>query len=426
MTCELIFVGTELLLGDILNTNAQYLSKRLADLGIDVMFQHTVGDNEERLLQTLETALSKSDVVITTGGLGPTADDLTKEVCAKFFSLELVRDEESAKRIEAYFKSKNAPMAKINEKQALLPKGSIILKNDCGTAPGCIMEKGKKAIVVLPGPPREMKPMFENGVVPYLSRFTQDVIKSHSVRTFSIGESAMAQKVSDLLSLQNPTVAPYAKSGEALLRVTAKAKNEEEAEALIAPVIEKIKERLGDCVYAVDASSIEEATVALLKEKKLKVAAAESCTAGLVAKRITDIPGASQVFESGIVSYSNEIKHKILGVSSRVLEEHGAVSPECAAQMAYGAFKLSGADLAVSVTGIAGPQSDETGKPVGLVYIAVTDGKKVLIKELQTGHKSAQDCRDYNRFVASSNAINALRLFALGKKEGAEDIEKYI
>ncbi|MGN0468134.1 MAG: competence/damage-inducible protein A [Acutalibacteraceae bacterium] len=426
MTCELISVGTELLLGDIVNTNAQYLSQKLASLGIDVMFQHTVGDNEKRLEDALCDALSKSDMVITTGGLGPTADDLTKEVCAKLFSLPLELDEESLEHIKTYFKNKNLPMVKSNEKQAMMPKGSIILKNNNGTAPGCIMEKNGKIIVVLPGPPREMQPMFENEVAAYLSRFTQGVIKSHSVRTFSIGESAMAEKVKDLLNMKNPTVAPYAKSGEALLRVTAKAKTNEEAEQLILPVVEKIKNRLGDLVYAVDASSIEEATVAILKEKKLKAACAESCTAGLVAKRITDIPGASQVFECGIVSYSNEIKHKVLGVDEKALEKYGAVSEIVAAQMAYGAIKASGADIAVSVTGIAGPESDETGKEVGLIYIGVTDGKLVCVKKLKTGHQSGDDCRDYNRFVAASNAINALRLFALGKKEGAKDIKEYI
>ncbi|MGN1418123.1 MAG: competence/damage-inducible protein A [Acutalibacteraceae bacterium] len=426
MTCELISVGTELLLGDIVNTNARYLSQKLASLGIDVMFQHTVGDNEERLENALCDALSKSDMVITTGGLGPTADDLTKEVCAKFFSLPLEFDEESFEHIKTYFKNKNLPMVKSNEKQAMLPKGSIILKNNNGTAPGCIMEKNGKMIVVLPGPPREMQPMFENEVVPYLSRFTQGVIKSHSVRTFSIGESAMAEKVKDLLEMKNPTVAPYAKSGEALLRVTAKAKTQEEAEQLLSPVVEEIKNRLGDLVYAVDASSIEEATVSLLKEKNLKVACAESCTAGLVAKRITDIPGASQVFECGTVSYSNEIKHKVLGVDEKALEKYGAVSEIVAAQMAYGAIQVSGADIAVSVTGIAGPESDETGKEVGLIYIGVTDGKLVCVKKLLTGHQSGGDCRDYNRFVAASNAINALRLFALGKKEGAKELKEYI
>lgn len=426
MTCELISVGTEILLGDIVNTNAQYLSLRLAALGIDVMFQHTVGDNAERLKSTLSDALSKSDMVIATGGLGPTPDDLTKEICAEFFDLPLELHKESLDIMKSYFKNKDIQMVKSNEKQALMPKGSQVLKNSNGTAPGCIMEKEGKVIIVLPGPPREMKPMFEESVVPYLSKFTHSIIKSHSIRTFGIGESSMAEKVNDLFEMSNPTVAPYAKSGEALLRVTAKAENEEKAEELLKPVVEEIKSRLGEFIYAVDASSLEEATVAVLKEKKLKVTCAESCTAGLVAKRITDISGSSQIFECGFVSYSNEIKNKILGVKKEHLEKYGAVSEVVAAEMALGAFKASGADLAVSVTGIAGPESDESGKEVGLIFIAVTDGKLVKVKKLQTAHSKGSDCRDYNRYVSASYAINALRLFALGKKEDAEDIEDYI
>lgn len=425
MTCELISVGTEILLGDIVNTNAQYLSVRLAALGIDVMFQHTVGDNAQRLKSTLADALSKSDMVITTGGLGPTPDDLTKEVCAEFFSLPLEMHEESLEAIKSYFKNKKIQMAKSNEKQALIPKGAIILKNSNGTAPGCIMEKNGKIIVVLPGPPREMKPMFEESVVPYLSKFTHSIIKSHSIRTFGIGESSMAEKVNELFEMSNPTVAPYAKSGEALLRVTAKARSEEEAEKLLEPVMKTIKDRLKEYVYGIDVSSIEEATVALLKEKNLKASCAESCTAGLVSKRITDISGASSVFECGIVSYSNEIKEKLLGVKKEDLEKYGAVSEIVAAQMALGAINASGSDLAVSVTGIAGPESDETGKEVGLIYIAVTDGELVKIHKLQTGHTGG-DCRDYNRLVSASYAINALRLFALGKKDDAVNIHEYI
>lgn len=429
LTCELISVGTELLLGDIVNTNAQYLSKRLADLGINVMFQHTVGDNAQRLKSALEAALSKSDAVITTGGLGPTPDDLTKEVCAEFFNIPLKQDSKSLETIKSYFKNKSIPMAKSNEKQAMMPQGAIILENENGTAPGCIMEKNGKIIIILPGPPREMQPMFENSVVPYLQRFTSGVIKSHSIRTFGIGESSMAEKVNDLFDSQNPTVAPYAKSGEALLRVTAKANSEQEADALLGPVVEEIKGRFGDLVYGVDVQSIEQATVQLLAEKSLTVAAAESCTAGLVAKRLTDISGASNVFGCGIVSYSNEIKHEILGVEKDKLEKYGAVSPVVAAQMALGVKKLSGADLAVSVTGIAGPESDESGKEVGLIYIAVTDGKNVRVKQLKTGHSHGGDCRDYNRTISASNAINEVRLFAAAYPsvpEDSVDVKQYI
>lgn len=425
MKCELVFVGTELLLGDILNTNAQYLSKKLAALGFDVMFQSVVGDNPERLRSVLEEALSRSDVIITTGGLGPTKDDLTKEICAGVFGLPLEMHEESLERIHEYFKAKNAPMPKSNEKQALMPRGSVVFKNNNGTAPGCAMEKDGKHIIILPGPPREMHMMFEEGALPYLRRFSDHVIISHSVRTFGIGESLMAEKAGDLLDMQNPTVAPYAKSGEALLRVTAKCENEKQAEELISPVVEEIKNRLGSMVYGIDLSSMEQAVVSLLKEKKLTVATAESCTGGLISKRLTDISGASEVFGCGVVSYSNEVKEKLLGVKKEHLEKYGAVSEVVAASMALGVQRLSGADIGVSVTGIAGPSSDGTNKPVGLVYIAVTDGSSYRLKKLTTGH-AEKGCRNYNRTVSASTALNEVRLFVLEKENASKDINAFI
>mgnify|MGYP004552677387 FL=1 len=425
MKCELVFVGTELLLGDILNTNAQYLSKKLAALGFDVMFQSVVGDNPERLRFVLEEALSRSDVIITTGGLGPTKDDLTKEICAGVFGLPLEMHKESLERIHEYFKAKNVPMPKSNEKQALMPRGSVVFKNNNGTAPGCAMEKDGKHIIILPGPPREMHMMFEEGALPYLRRFSDHVIISHSVRTFGIGESLMAEKAGNLLDMQNPTVAPYAKSGEALLRVTAKCENEKQAEALISPVVEEIKSRLGSMVYGIDLSSMEQAVVSLLKEKKLTVATAESCTGGLISKRLTDISGASEVFGCGVVSYSNEVKEKLLGVKREHLEKYGAVSEAVAASMALGVQRLSGADIGVSVTGIAGPSSDCTNKPVGLVYIAVTDGSSYRLKKLTTGH-AEKGCRDYNRTVSASTALNEVRLFVLEKENASKDINAFI
>lgn len=424
MTCEIISVGTEILLGDILNTNAHYISKALAQCGIDVLFQHTVGDNAERLWKTLRLALDRSDLVITTGGLGPTPDDLTKEICASFMSMPLEMNENCLEEIKAYFKRRGLDMVKSNEKQALMPKGCIIIPNTNGTAPGCIMEKDGKAIIILPGPPREMKPMFEYARDNYLSRFTHEVIISHNVRTFGIGESTMSQTVSDLLESTNPTVAPYAKSGEALLRITAKAKSKQQAQKLIEPMLEEIQKRLGKYIYAIDADSIEQATVALLKEKKLKAASAESCTAGLVSKRLTDISGSSEVFSCSVVSYSNEIKQKILGVSAESLEKYGAVSEVVCAQMAKGIWQKSGADIAVATTGIAGPGSDETGKEVGLMYVGVTDGKRLSIRELHG--QQGTDCRDYNRTICASNAIDMLRLYALGNKDDAQNIDEFI
>lgn len=405
--CELISVGTEILLGDILNTDAQYLSIELAKLGINVIHQSTVGDNRERLLAQLDEAAKRSDIIILSGGLGPTPDDLTKEVCCEFFGKEMFLHEPTVEKIKKYFSSKGIEMAQNNLKQAMLPKDCVIFPNDNGTAPGMAIEKDGVHILVLPGPPRELKPMFQNRAVPYLMQFSDRIIVSHNIRTFGIGESSMAERVNDLFDAQNPTVAPYAKDGEALLRVTAMAMTKEDAESLCEPVIEEIKKRLDAYVYGVDYSCIEEAVVAMLKEHHLKVATAESCTGGLIAKRITDVPGASEVFECGIISYANEIKHKVLGVSEDDLNKYGAVSEPVAKQMAQGALKVSGADIAVSVTGIAGPDSDSTSKPVGLVYIGLADKENVWVREIRTSRRD----RSYNRYVSASNALNMIRLY---------------
>ena len=405
--CELISVGTEILLGDILNTDAQYLSIELAKLGISVIHQSTVGDNRERLLAQLDEAATRSDIIILSGGLGPTPDDLTKEVCCEFFGKEMFLHEPTVEKIKKYFSSKGIEMAQNNLKQAMLPKDCVIFPNDNGTAPGMAIEKDGVHILVLPGPPRELKPMFQNCAVPYLMQFSDRIIVSHNIRTFGIGESSMAEKVNDLFDAQNPTVAPYAKDGEALLRVTAMAKTKEDAESLCEPIIEEIKKRLDAYVYGVDYNCIEEAVVGMLKEHHLKVATAESCTGGLIAKRITDVPGASEVFECGIISYANGIKHKVLGVSEDDLNKYGAVSEPVAKQMAQGALKVSGADIAVSVTGIAGPDSDSTGKPVGLVYIGLADKENVWVREIRTSRRD----RSYNRYVSASNALDMIRLY---------------
>lgn len=405
--CELISVGTEILLGDILNTDAQFLSIELARLGISVIHQSTVGDNRERLLAQLKEAADRSDIIILSGGLGPTPDDLTKEVCCEFFGKKMFLHEPTVEKIKTYFSTKGMKMAQNNLKQAMLPKDCVIFPNDNGTAPGMAIEKDGVHILVLPGPPRELKPMFRNCAVPYLMQFSDRIIVSHNIRTFGIGESLMAERVNDLFDAENPTVAPYAKDGEALLRVTAMARTKEEAENLCEPVINEIKNRLDGFVYGVDYTCIEEAVIEKLKEKHMKVATAESCTGGLIAKRITDVPGASEVFDCGIISYANEIKHRVLGVSEDDLNKYGAVSEAVARQMAQGALKVSGADIAVSVTGIAGPDSDSTNKPVGLVYIGLADRDNVWVRELRTSRKD----RSYNRYVSASNALNMIRLY---------------
>ena len=409
-TCEIISVGTEILLGDILNTDAQFLSIQLALMGISVLHQTTVGDNPERLREALGIAASRNDIIITSGGLGPTPDDLTKEICCEFFSKKCVLHRESLERMSSYFASKGLEMTENNKKQAMLPTDCTVFPNDNGTAPGCAIEKNGKHILMLPGPPGELKPMFFNYAAKYLKRFSDKTIISHSIRTFGIGESAMAQKVNDLFDGSNPTLAPYAKNGEALLRVTAMAQSKEDAEKLCAPIIKEVSKRLDGLIYGIDVPNIETAVVNMLKEKHLKLATAESCTGGYIGKRITDIPGSSDVFECGIISYSNEIKANVLGVSRDDLQKYGAVSEQVAKQMAIGALKVSGADIAVSVTGIAGPGSDGTDKPVGLSYIGIAAKDFVYAKKLVTGKKN-DGCREYNRYVSASNALNLVRLY---------------
>ncbi len=429
MKVELISVGTELLLGNITNTNSQYLSEQIALTGADVIYHTTVGDNADRLTDALETAFSRVDTVILTGGLGPTEDDITKEVCSAFFAKELVSQPKIEQQLREFFRRRGIEnMPESNLKQALVPESATVLDNPNGTAPGFIMNDGGRTIIILPGPPSEMKPMFERYVRDYLISRTGETIISRTVRTFGIGESMMSERVSQLLSLKNPTVAPYAKTGEALLRITAKAESVQQAEKLISDVLEKVLEEIGEYVYAVDAESIEEATVGLMKEKKVTAAFAESCTAGLCAKRITDISGASEVFGCGIVSYSNETKEKVLGVSREHLDRYGAVSEVVAAEMALGVKRLSGAHFGVSVTGMAGPTSDDPKKEVGLIYIAVTDGERLWLKEYH-GRSSGESCRDYNRFAAASNAINELRLSIINRPERwseGRDINEFI
>jgi nicotinamide-nucleotide amidase len=412
LNCEILNVGTELLLGDILNTNAQFLSQELAKLGIGVQYVNTVGDNKDRLKRSITNALEHSDMVITTGGLGPTADDITKEVCSEVFGLELELHQESLENMKAYFNRFNHPMPLTNEKQAYIPKGAIVFKNKFGTAPGCVIEKDKKLIIMLPGPPRELVPMFNDHVNPFLQKFSNSIIVSHRVRTFGIGESALAEKVSNLLDNSNPTVAPYAKDGEALLRVTAKAETKEEAEKMITPIIDNLYSQFGSLIYGVDYENIEQKLVELLAQKNMTISIAESCTGGYTSKRITDISGASGVFECGIISYSNRIKNQVLNVSEDTLKKYSAISGPVAVEMAKGALNLSGASIAIGITGIAGPNSDETGSPVGLSFIALTDGKSAWVKKLEIGRNGQ---RDYNRYVTGSHAFNMARMYLEGQ-----------
>lgn len=405
--CEILSVGTEILLGDILNTNSRYLSLELAKLGISVLRHTTVGDNHERLAAALKTALERSDIVIATGGLGPTADDITRDVCCEVMGFEMELCDDIAAKIRSYFESKGIEMPESNLRQAYVPVGGTVFENHHGTAPGLGLKKNGKCVVMLPGPPYEMAPMYHESVVPYLAEYADGAIVSHTVRTMGIGESAMAEIVADMLEKENPTVAPYAKKGEALLRVTAKAETAHEAEKLCKPVIDEIKSRLGGYVYGIDSESIEQKVVELLKDKGMTLATAESCTAGYIPKRITDIPGASSVFEYGAITYSNDVKQKVLGVKAETLATYGAVSEQTATEMAAGIRRVSGADIGIAVTGIAGPGNDGTDKPVGLCFIAINAEGYEKCEKIETGKND----REYNRYVTASRALNLVRIY---------------
>ena len=382
MKAEIITVGTEILLGDILNTNCRYLSRELAAMGIEMYYQITVGDNEERLLKTLDESLNRSDIVICTGGLGPTEDDITKEVCAKYFGYKLELHKPSLDAMIERFKHMNRVPTKNNEKQAYFPKEAYILKNDNGTAPGCIMEKEGKMIVVLPGPPREMESMFENYVKPYLSKLTDDVIESEVLRIIGVGESKVENDILDIIDSQtNPTIATYAKGYECTLRITAKAKSVEEAKELIKPMSDEMKRRFGQSLYATGETSIEEVVSKMLVENNLKIAVAESCTGGMVSASLINYPGISSVFMEGCVTYSNEAKMKSLGVKKETLDVYGAVSDKCAKEMASGVAARYNTNIGIATTGIAGPDGGTDEKPVGLVYFGIYINGKVISKK---------------------------------------------
>ncbi len=407
MNGEIIAVGTELLLGNIVNTNAQFLSEELSNLGINVYFQTVVGDNRQRLETSIKEALDRADLVILTGGLGPTDDDLTKETVADLLGLKMYLHEESKQVIESYLKKK---ISKSNLKQAYIPEGAMVLKNDHGTAPGIIVEKDEKIVVLLPGPPREMAPMFNEKVKPYLEKKSSCVMRSEILRLFGIGESAVGDAVCDLMQNDNPTVAPYAKDNETILRITAKAKTEEEADKLNREMIEKISARLGEYIYSYTDTELKNVVAELLLSKGSTIAAAESCTAGLFTATLAEIPGISSVLTESVVTYSNEAKERHLGVKHETLEKHGAVSHQTAKEMARGIKHISGADIGISITGIAGPDGGTQEKPVGLVYIGIATKGKVNIYKLKLIGRE----RNKIRHAAVMNALNIVRKTLLG------------
>ncbi|HIU64479.1 MAG TPA: competence/damage-inducible protein A [Candidatus Avacidaminococcus intestinavium] len=385
MIVEVINTGTELLLGEILNTNFQYLSQELNRRGYDVLFQTTVGDNEKRLQDVLQIAWQRADIVITTGGLGPTRGDITKEVVASCLGLPLEMDDESLQRIQGFFANRGAVMPKNNLKQALKPLGAVILKNDTGTAPGLAVEHGKNLTVLLPGPPNEMKHVFKNAVLPFLEHkfLQQGIIQSRVLKLRGIGESTVAEKLDDIILAQsNPTIAIYARSGEIVIRITAKGSNESEAEVLINGMAERVERRLEGKIYGSDGESLPQKLGNELLKRKCSIAFAESCTGGLASSMLTDIPGSSEYLLGSVVSYSNMAKEKVLNVSSASLHKYGAVSEQVAIEMAEGVRLLLGTSLGVSITGIAGPGGGTSDKPVGLVYIAVSSPYGTVWKKL--------------------------------------------
>jgi len=384
MNAEIISVGTEILLGDIVNTNSQFLAKRLADFGISVFHQSVVGDNIERLKTELSDAYKRCDLIITTGGLGPTSDDLTKETGAEFFNKALILDEASLKNLEQIFSRQNRSLSESNKKQAYFPEGCTILPNDNGTAPGCIINENNKILIILPGPPREVYPMFEKSVTPFIKSLTESIIISKVLRVIGIGEGNMAEMVQDIIDNNlNPTVAPYAKEGEATLRITARGKNENECLKLIKPVEEEIRKRLGISIYGTDETTLETVIGEILIERNISISVAESCTGGLVSSKFINFPGISKVFIEGAVTYSNESKISRLGVKAETLENFGAVSAETAMEMAEGIAKASGTNIGLSTTGIAGPEGGSEDKPVGLVYIGLCINGAVKYKKVQ-------------------------------------------
>lgn len=372
MVVELISVGTEILLGNIVNTNAAFLSEKCAGLGLSCYYQSVVGDNEERLCRTIQTALDRSDIVILSGGLGPTQDDLTKECVAKVLGKKLVLDEHSRQRIEDYLTGRGYRITDNNWKQAYAPEGAIIVDNENGTAPGLIVPAEGKHILLLPGPPNELVPMFENQMMPYLNNLEPGIISSITVKLCGVGESQVETDILDMIEKQtNPTIAPYAKTGEVHLRVTAKAETEQEAYEMMQPVIRELQNRFGKHIYSLDEKvTLEKALVDMLIEKELTIGTVESCTGGMISARLTNVPGVSAVLKNCFVTYSNKAKMKLVGVKKETLEKHGAVSKQVAKEMAKGLANLHKTDVAIAVTGIAGPDGGSAEKPVGLVYIA--------------------------------------------------------
>lgn len=408
---EILSVGTELLLGGTINSDAQLLSWRLSALGLNVYYHTVVGDNPARLRQAVDIARGRADIIVTTGGLGPTCDDLTKQTLAAAFGKKLVLHEDIAEELKSWFARRGQTMTDNNLQQAELPEGCTVFPNQCGTAPGCAFEADGVHVLMLPGPPSECMDMFDRQAAHYLAALSEGVIVSRTLRIFGMGESRVENLLRERMNaLSNPTLAPYAKDGECELRITAKAADAQTARALIAPVEDEVRALLGDMIYGADVPDLETVVLDLLKQSGLTLGTAESCTGGLIAKRLTDIPGSSAVFRGGVVSYCNEVKAGVLGVPQALLEEFGAVSEPVARSMAEGARRALGCDLAVSATGVAGPGSDERGNPEGLIYVALAAPETTVVREI----RMAGAGRGRARFAAASCALDLVRRYLTG------------
>ena len=411
-TAEIIAVGTELLLGNIANTNAQELSQALSSVGINVYWHTVVGDNPTRLAEAVDIARRRADVILTTGGLGPTYDDLTKQTVCAAFGLPLVFHPEILEGIRAYFeKNVHLTMPENNRPQAEFPDGAVIFPNSVGTAPGCAFQCDGVHVVMLPGPPFEMRTMLRDHALPYLRKLSEEVIVSHDIMTFGLGESPMEELLRERMThMENPSLATYAKPSEVRLRATAKAPTAEAAEAMLRPVVDEVCALLGDVVYGVDVASLEAACSALLRERGMTLASAESCTGEQIAQRMTALPGASQVYRGGVVSYWTDMKADVLGVSREILDRYGAVSEQTARAMAQGARRITGADAAVSVTGVAGPDPDERGNGVGLVFIGLDTPEGTFCRRCDFGRRR----RDRIQELAANHAFDLLRRYLSG------------
>ncbi len=412
METEILSVGTELLLGHVTNTDARDISEMLSQIGINVRYHTVVGDNPRRLEECVKVAKERADIIITTGGLGPTCDDLTKQILAKAFGLELVRNEAEYQGLYEYIQT-GKMFTPNNFQQAMLPEGCTVFHNEWGTAPGCAFEKDGKTVIMLPGPPKECNAMFRACVIPYLQKFADGEIVSHSLRIFGLGESTVDQMFRDEMNtMANPTMAPYAKECDCLLQVTAKAETREEAEEMLGPVIAHVREKLGEFVYGMDVECVEEAVIGLLREKRMRFSAAESCTGGDIARRFTEIPGASEFFLGGVVTYTNEAKAKLLGIDPALIGEKGAVSYEVAKEMAERVRALMGSDIGVGVTGLAGPDGDGVHE-VGTVFVSLATKDGTFVRELHVGDRRT---RSYIRRVSGNFVFDMMRRYMMGLK----------